>query len=278
MATYALFVQVQGNAEHWTERLSQEGRVMVYLNPDLQPAEKRNFMNWLRSQERAFEEVTLIGRFEAWDKLSQRIGANGPELLKTLGDNPLVDSVAIRIAPEYLDPIKFRPLLLAIEAQVAVEGVDYDQAWIDRLVNLIATFKQVGLGLMLLVLTAVTLIIANTVRLTVMARRDEILIQRLLGAHDSFIRRPFMIEGVLQGLLGTTLALLLVLAFHPLLGGAVAGIAEVIQMDLEWNGLSATQAMTTWGLGALLGGIGAWISLARILSRSDAELASGVDQ
>src|SRR5256885_13414827 len=87
-----------------------------------------------------------------------------------------------------------------------VADVDYGREWLDRLEALGTALRGFGTGSLALVGIAALLVVANTIRLAVYARRDEIEIMKLVGATDRYVRTPFLLEGALQGVLGAALA------------------------------------------------------------------------
>ncbi len=106
--------------------------------------------------------------------------------------------------------------------------------------------------------------VANTIRLAVYARRDEIEIMKLVGATDGYVRAPFLLEGALQGLIGAALALGAVLAVHRWLMPR-AQQAFVFASGVAAPVLSPPHAAMLLGIGALVGLLGSWLAVARFL-------------
>ena len=98
-----------------------------------------------------------------------------------------------------------------------VEEVQYGQAWLDRFFRFVQTVRLLGLVVGVLIFLAALLIVSNTIRLSVFARREEIIILKLVGATDGFIKMPFYLEGVLLGLLGAVLGIALTWSAFALL-------------------------------------------------------------
>ena len=133
----------------------------------------------------------------------------------------------------------------------------YGQEWIEKLSRIQNIATIVGTVLGLVFAAVATIIIGATIRMTVLARTREIAIMRLVGATDGFIRRPFLIDGFVKGVLGGALALLLTWLAHRLIS---AGVIETIFFD---------RRLALLGLlfGALIGLIGSAISVGRHLRR-----------
>lgn len=107
----------------------------------------------------------------------------------------------------------------------------------------------------------------NTIRLQILTQQEEIEVSRLLGATDGFVRRPFLYFGALQGLAGGLVAWLAVLGATFLLRGPVAELAGLYGIDFTLHILPLADSTLLFGLAALLGWMGAWLSLTRHLSK-----------
>jgi cell division transport system permease protein len=177
-----------------------------------------------------------------------------------LTENPLPDALRVRVKrPEDVDAVA-----AAVKAQPGVANVVYAQAEVARLLRLGELLARVGLGIAIVLMGVAAILIANTIRLTVFARRREISIMQLVGADNSYIRAPFIFEGLLDGLIGAALALgALDLARHSLLPKLAAALPfvpfHVATID-EWSfGLSLLS------VGALVGVGASWFAVGRHL-------------
>src|SRR5205085_2494292 len=157
-----------------------------------------------------------------------------------------------------------RVLAAELEQLPGVRDVEYGREWLDKLEALGSGLRAFGAGALLAVIGAALMVVANTIRLAVYARRDEIEIMKLVGATDAYVRAPFLMEGALQGLVGASVAVGAVLAAqHWLLPHAsqafsyAAGVAAPHLLPLYASGLLAA--------GGLVGFVGSWIAVARFL-------------
>src|SRR5207248_1102644 len=131
--------------------------------------------------------------------------------LEGLSQNPLPPS--LEVTPrEPLPPVGLRVLAAQLSQLPGVSEVEYGREWLDKLEALGRGLRAFGAGALLVVLGAALLVVANTIRLAVYARRDEIEIMKLVGATDGYVRAPFLLEGGLQGLIGAGMALGAILA------------------------------------------------------------------
>ncbi|MBF0455913.1 MAG: ABC transporter permease [Magnetococcales bacterium] len=207
-------------------------------------------------------DVLVVSPAEAMGRMKNMLGSEAG-LLDNLRENPLPYSIEFRMR----DQIHQMTADLAYEVGTwaGVEAVSYDQLWAEKLSALIHTFRFVGLVLTLLLLTAVALIISNTIKLTIIARRDEVEVMRFMGATDAFIKTPFIYEGVLQGSFGALGALLFTTLLYWGAEGATAELGSAFGIYLTLHFLPIDQLLIILALGIVLGLVGALISLSRFL-------------
>lgn len=158
------------------------------------------------------EEALAVARREL-DELSTIFGS--------LDTNPLPASLEISLHAGQADAAVIRSVASRITDMPVVEEVQFGEDWVDKVFMLrrIAGIAMLTLGIGFAAVAA--LIIGAAIRMAVFARRDEIVIMRLVGATDAFIRRPFVIEGMITGLIGAVLALLGTWGVYRLLSNSV---------------------------------------------------------
>jgi cell division transport system permease protein len=164
-------------------------------------------------------------------------------------------SIDVRLKPGYRDPVTVKKVVARVQAFAFVDDLRYGEEWIDKLYRLrnIAGIAGIVLGLAFAAVSVI--IIGATIRMAVLARAKEISIMRLVGATDSYIRRPFLLEGFAKGVLGGLLALLLVWVCRLLIDRY---IIETVFFD---------QRLAALGLlfGAMIGLVGSAVSVGRHL-------------
>ena len=147
----------------------------------------------------------------------------------------------------------------------AVADVESYRGWFDQLHALLLAGRAVALALAILVLICVLAVVGNTIRLAVAGRRREIEVMKLCGATDAFIRGPFVVEGAVQGLLSSTIAVVLLLVGYLVLEGQVHdGVAILAGIRLSFLDLWMTVAVIVGG--TAVGAIGSTLSLRRYMS------------
>ena len=207
-------------------------------------------------------EVVYVDRAQALIRLKQELGDLASSL-DGLATNPLPPTLEVtpRGSPA---PAVVRMMAARLGTLPGVADVDYGREWLDKLEALGRALRLFGAGALVIVLGAALLVVANTIRLAVYARRDEIEIMKLVGATDGYVRMPFLLEGALQGLLGAALALSALLAVQQwLLPRAAQAFAFAAGTALPH--LLPIQAAGLLGVGALVGFLGSYLAVARFL-------------
>jgi len=258
-----VFALVGHNLELLTHRVGSGLKLSVFLLDDCAD-QQREAIEKLLSSSPGVERVHFIDRDEAASRFRQRFGRQA-EVLDELDENPLPESFEVTFAPAGQNPTSIGELAQQVVNLPGVEEVQYGQAWLDRFFRFVRTVRLLGLVVGVLIFLAALLIVSNTIRLSVFARREEIHILKLVGATDGFIKVPFYLEGVLLGLLGAGLGIALTwLAFALLVPEVlVPGWLEETRFTVDFLPLE----MVVWmvGAGAFLGVLGTMSSLWRHL-------------
>ena len=206
--------------------------------------------------------VRFVPKAEALQRLKADLGEQGT-VLEGLTSNPLPPT--IELSPKQMLPAEaLHQLAAELSRLPAVAEVDYGRDWLDRLESLARAIRAAGAGALVAVLSAALLVVANTIRLAVYARRDEIEIMKLVGATDGYVRLPFLLEGVLQGLLGGGLALAALFGVQKWLLPRVHD-AFSFASGAALPVLAIPQAGAVAAAGALVGLLGSWLAVSRFL-------------
>lgn len=180
-------------------------RIMAYLRPNIPHADIGALQ--LKIQDfYGVQNVKFISKEEGLQMLKDQMKRQ-PSLFVDLKENPLPDAFAIRMIPTSKNQEKIEGLTTRLEALPEINDVEYGHKWLARFTNIFNLFKLTGFALGGLFSVAAVFIVANTIRLVLYTRREEVEIMRLVGAADSFIKAPFYIEGIIQGALGGTIGL-----------------------------------------------------------------------
>jgi cell division transport system permease protein len=187
------------------------------------------------------------------------------ETLDALGYNPLPPVLIVQPASGFNDPDKLETLVAELGRNADVDLAQLDLEWVKRLYALLQVARRAVWILASLLGLAVVLIIGNTIRLAVLNRRDEIEVIKLVGGTDAFIRRPFLYAGVFQGLLGASLAWLLVSGALAMLAAPIGHLASLYASSFRPRGLDISGVGLLLAAGLLLGWLGSRIAVGRHL-------------
>jgi cell division transport system permease protein len=239
-----------------------EASLTLYLDPALGDAQARALGERVRAENPALE-VKYVDKAEALARLRADLGEGGAAL-DGLAQNPLPPTLELRPPAAQAGAAEIRALSLRLSGLPGVSDVDYGREWLDKLESLGRALRAAGAGALAVVLGAAVLVVANTIRLAVYARRDEIEIMKLVGATDGYVRVPFLLEGALQGLFGALLAVAGLLALQRwLLPKAVAAFA--FASGLGTPRLQPGQIALVLVFGAVVGLFGSYLAVARFL-------------
>ncbi|HEX9180166.1 MAG TPA: permease-like cell division protein FtsX [Burkholderiales bacterium] len=205
-------------------------------------------------------------QFVPKDKALARLKASAgvADVVESLGQNPLPDAFVVQ--PRTTDAEILEQLRAEMAQWPKAEHVQLDSAWAKRL-DALLRFGRLAIAILAALLSlALLTAVFNTIRLQILTQREEIEVAKLVGATDGFIRRPFLYQGALQGLLGGSAAWLILAAGLWLLNSALADLAQLYAISLRLDHLSPRDTLVLLGLASGLGWIGAWMSVGRHLS------------
>lgn len=187
------------------------------------------------------------------------------EALGALDENPLPAVLVVRLKKDVTDPGRIGQLLEEMRKRSEVDIAQLDMQWVKRLNAIMAMVQRGVVVLASLLGLAVLLVVGNTIRLAIQSRRDEIVITKLIGATDAFIRRPFLYSGAWYGIGGGVLALILVQLSLSILKQPVHDLALLYDSSFALYGLDPGTSALLLGGGALLGLLGSWLAVGRHL-------------
>ncbi|HEY8347690.1 MAG TPA: permease-like cell division protein FtsX [Symbiobacteriaceae bacterium] len=268
----AVILLLAVNLEYIATTVEQQVEIAAYLcasddenpaceNREPTEAEKRALVEAVKRIP-GVEQVTFVSKDVALQRMKEQLGDRKDilEEYEEEGKNPLRDALEIRV----VDPNEVKRVAAQVEKLRGVSEVNYGKEFVDRLLAFTRAVRLGGIGLVMMLLAATVLTLSNTIRLSVYARRREIAIMKLVGATDWYIRRPFIVEGVLLGVVGGLLAM-------ALTGWGYVELVTYVQRNIPFLPMVAPQKILgnlTGGmilLGALLGSTGSIVSMRRFL-------------
>jgi cell division transport system permease protein len=255
-----IFLLVNSNLQRWLVRWSTAAEFSVYVDAALTP-DQRTTIEKVLSSNAAVATTEFVSSAEAM----RRFGRTFPELARSardLGNDALPASFEVRLRAGRGDGAELEALVKELDRLSGVTDVRYDRRWIERLTTMARALGAAGATLAGLLVLAAALTVASVVRLALHARRDEIEIMHLVGAPLSFIRGPFVLEGVLQGGLGAIVALTMLYVLFAVGRTQFGAVASPIAgAEAQLIGfLPVTWMLTLIGGGMLVGCIGGVIA------------------
>ncbi|MDU8545350.1 permease-like cell division protein FtsX [Pseudomonas syringae group sp. J248-6] len=248
------------NVERLGGSWQRAAQISIYLKLDASTADGTRLRDEIKSMP-GVADAEYISSEQALGEFKQQSGLG--EALKELPENPLPGVVLV--TPDEVD----KPALEALRTRLAelpkVEQAQLDLVWVERLAAILKLGDRFVFGLTVLLVSALLLVIGNTIRLHIENRRIEIEVIKLVGGTDSYVRRPFLYMGALYGF-GAGILSWGVLAYGlNWLNGAVVGLAGLYGSDFALAGVPMGDGLSLLLGAVLLGYIGAWIAVARHL-------------
>ncbi len=243
------------------QRGGEEMSCRFYLHDGAEPDAVKKLYAGL-SAEPGIKQVKVVSKAQALEEFRRELGEQAGLLDGLDAENPLPASfeAALRSEAQSLLPV----IAERYKNHPAVEYVQYDKELLMKLGEVARFFRRGALLSALFMLVVTGVIIANTVRLTLASRNDEIVIMRLVGASSSFVKAPALIEGALHGMLGALISLgLLFLAWRGLLH-LLPGAAVWESLSLSVGFLPASWSLLVVLSGAFVGLAGSYIAVRRL--------------
>jgi len=246
-----LYVMAQ-NMESLTRDWDRGGQISLYVKGDMSEAALRKLADRVRG-ESDVALLEVITREAALAEFKRHSGMGAA--IDSLAHNPLPAVLVVHPKPGLAAPT-IESLRDRLARLPGVEQAELDLLWLQRAQALVQLIEESVLFLAIMFAVAVALIIGNITRLAVLNRQSEIEIILLVGGTPAFVRRPFLYQGMLQGLAGAFLALVLVETGILILDRSVQELARLYQSGYHLAGLGAGVSFAVLGSGTLLGWLG----------------------
>ncbi|MCX8159822.1 MAG: ABC transporter permease [Candidatus Saccharicenans sp.] len=258
-----IFLALSNNLTHLGQQLSNNLAISFFLDKNLNSPE----LEHIKSQILASELVDRVTFVSSEDALN-RFRANFPELqeiLDNLKSNPFPPAYEVKLKEKTLSLSAIVYFMEKIKGLKGVVDVQFNQEWVEKMDSLSRIVQAVGFFLGSILILASFFIISNVVRLNVFARKNEIEILRLVGATNTFIRIPFLLEGFVLGLLGSLISLfilfILVKVFPVYIGSSLGAARELFVL----RPLTVEQGLWLVAGGVVTGTLGSVTSVSRFL-------------
>jgi cell division transport system permease protein len=255
---YVLLQNVQG----LVTQLSSSPQISLFMSMDAKADDIDKLRKQLE-QNPLIAHVEFVARAQALEQLKKSTGL--ADVIGGLNQNPLPD--AFIVYPKSSTAQSLDELRIELAKLPKVELAQLDSDWAYKLEALLKFGRMVALILASLLSFALIAITFNTIRLQILTQRDEIEVAKLIGATNSFIRRPFLYFGATQGLLGGIMAWLIITISLLLLNHQLNALSQLYASQFVLHPLSLGDSLTLLLFSMYLGWLGAWLSVARHLSQ-----------
>ncbi len=223
LVCFGVFLLLYLNLKNVSGTLQSDIEVIVYLDPGASEQVVSLVQKRLKTEPAAVT-LTFVSKEQALRDFSEQF----PEeslLLEGMDANPLPASVVVNLSPRFLDTESLSAFAERVKQLPGVTHVAYSQDWVDTLTLMVSYFELGAVVIGMILAMATVTIIANTIRLSLYTRKEEIEILRLIGATGVFIAIPYVIEGTILGALGGGLSLAL-----------LKGVFEFLRLELNASG------------------------------------------
>jgi cell division transport system permease protein len=214
-----IFVLLDHNARQALHAIGDRREMVVYLKDDVSDSQLEALQARVKE---LYGEPTYVSPKQAWAEFSEQIG--DPDLLSGVDDNPLPASLRVRLKPELLSFAAMEQAAQQVLQFPEVEDVRYGAEYVRRLDDFSAGMRLATIVVGALVALAIVLVLYNTLRLTVLARRQQVEVMLRLGASDRFIATPYVFEALIQTAMAAVAALLLTFILQQALAARLTGL------------------------------------------------------
>lgn len=248
------------NASRVTSSWGGSMQITLFLKHELDNKTIETLTKQLQ-QHQHIDDLRLIDPDAALNEYKQYSGFS--EALSALDENPLPTVILLNPTRETIISGNGEQLLQDLQNIEEVETAQFDRQWANRLYAFIEISQRVIIILSTLLAFAVLLIIGNTIRLAIYSRRAEIEINKLFGATDAFIQRPFLYSGLIHGTCGSIMAWILLIVSINLLEQPVTKLSVLYASDFQLISLKPDEVLVLIIIGGLLGLLGSWLAVQR---------------
>ena len=260
---FGAFMLVQQNLQGWLRGWGDEIQINAYLHMPVDNTEVQRLLHRIREFPEV-EQVRYISQEQAWQDFRAALG-NQSAVLEGLPPEILPASFEILMKPAFRDGAVVEQVASRVRLESGVAMVEYPQEWVEKL-SLVVLAVQWMKWFFAAVLFMVTfLVVGSTVRLAMLARKDEIEIMQLVGASEELIQAPFVLEGMIQGLVGGLVAVVGLWLVFQLLRLQVPAGAALFSAVGPVRFLDPASVALIVAIGWLLGATGSVFALRRFM-------------
>ncbi len=233
-------------------------RVTVFLSQDVS-SEQRDALQADLLQMQEVRSVEYENKQQAYETF-RRLFKDQPDIVRNTSPEALPESFRVQLR----DPRSFEVIRDRLEGRPGIGTIRDERETIKTLFAATDTLRKVAYTIAAVVGVAAVVLIATTIRMAIYARRKEIEIMKLVGATNWFIRIPFMMEGIMQGIIGALIAVILLIPAKPALAGFGPQLIQKLKLQVDYSDI-LVHGLALLLAGVLVGGIGSLFGLRRFL-------------
>lgn len=254
-----VFLNLNYIIEQWKEKI----QVTAYIDDGVTKEEIIAVKEKVKGLEEV-EKVDFLSKEDAY-RIFQEELQGLEKVLEGLTENPLPASFEITLKKEFRDTNGVESLVSELKNYKEISDIQYGVEWLERFSNFVFFIRFLGIGFGVFIFACVLFIVSNTIRLTLFSRKEEIEIMRLVGATNFFIKMPFIIEGFVQGLAGSLIALFFLFTVQSFLFPKITSHISLLLGAIEPLIISSNLFVILFILGGGLGVLGSLVSLGRFM-------------
>lgn len=243
--------------------------ISLFLNDDLSQQQIAGAMRRIQAYDEV-EKLVYISKEDAIKEFKKESGFG--QALDYLEQNPLPASLIVTPVKHHRQADAAKQLLDKLEKEREVEFGKLDIDWLTRLNAIVTMLEEAVITVAILLMVSVVLIIGNTIRLSIISRREEIEVMKLVGATEAFIQRPFVYTGIWYGIMGGMVAFVVVSFVIWWMQLALVDISGLYMADFKIEGLTLSEFAGLMLLASTLGFSGAFWSVHRHIREIEPDL------
>ncbi len=256
---FGVFMLLTANVNYIGEQIRNQCQVQAYIEFEATGEEEMLVYNQIKSLPNV-SECAFVSKSDAMEEYREYLGADASAFDGLEGEEFLRSSVKVNME----DIEQSQALVAEIEKVPNVAKVTNRQDVVQRVIDVTDVVKNASLAAMLILLIVAIFIIANTIKLSVVARKDEIHIMKYVGATAGFVRRPFILEGILTGVIGGVISLVLIGFGYNYIVRFMKDFLDIFQL-ISFSEILPFMVGTTLVFGVLMGAVGSAIALVKHL-------------
>ena len=229
----AVAIVAAANIRNTTKNIESELSIVAYLKQDSTEETIANVTADIKSNENV--EFIEVKTKDEWKLEMEKYSDSFDRALNYLDTNPLLDSFVVKVK----DVKKLKEVAKFIDEIEAVETVKYGENMVENIVSVFNIVEKIVVGIVIALIIVTGFLISNTIRLTIFSRRNEIEIMRLVGASNIYIKFPFVIEGLLIGIIGSIIPICITIYGYVIayteLGGKILNNINMLVLIKPYN-------------------------------------------